>query len=629
MLNKNVNPSDIPENLKSILKLNGKSADTKRSLFMKAVSEDNRERLSVFFEKAKKENMNLFNYIYDRNISVIDMLLEDNKHADKTIMAKYKNEEDSDYIKIREEYWGSRIDYLKKNGFDLFSKEVIMISEKEDDFIVKQPESLFEILNNVSGSEQIQLMEAYFTDDEIQNVVNLVQEEKIEKDQLIEYMKNNITYYNENIMGSLCKALTDNHLLTEHFFKLPVYTIISLHEQGYVDFYEQMKKADSITPNIVKFSQAILESKFEGSRYTDFLLHLYETVNWNFEEINARIVCPTHQLLNCEYTEDQFSFIGRYSDSENSGINEYFCSYRKKIEHFQEKYPSLIFHFDLDKEIEFNRFACLTGLFIDYKNHVDNDINIKQKLSEMGIPVQDDIIYSSLCKVKSDSNSPYPQKARVWNSVSINNGMYNLSISPVLFKKIIDNFLSQEEIDGVCHKISALYNDLATDYDVKNEKIIYYAKKLSFFKFQEFINATPSLIVSELLEKKSTLLPNVVNALKESSSTAMIRYIGALNLHNQSFSDKSYSRFNIDSKKEATEELFFILLLVSYPFLKADEERTEKIKEDFYDMGLKLENRIAEKQQKKEFLDLLFDRLDLEKITQSVSPLQKRSMTRI
>lgn len=629
MLNKNIKLQDIPESLKSILRLNGKHHDTKRSMFMKAVYDDNREKLSVFFEKAKKENVNLFNYIYERNISVIDMLLEGNNPVHKKIMAKYKNEEDGDYIKIREEYWDSRINYLKEHGFNLFSKEVIMISEKENDYVVKQPESLFEILNNVSGGEQIELMEAYFTDDEIKNVINLVKEEKIEKDQLIEYIKNNISYYNDNIMGSLCKELTDNHLLTEHFFKLPVYTIISLHEQGYVDFYEQMKKADSITPDIVKFSQAILESKFEESRYTDFLLHLYETVNWSFEEINTRIVCPADQLLNCEYTEDQFGFIHRYSDSEYSGINEYFCSYREKIEHFQEKYPSLIFHFNLDKEIEFNRFACLTGLFIDYKNHVNNDIDIRKKLSEMGIPVQEDIIYSSLCKVKSDSDSPYPRRVGYFNSISRNNGMYNLSISPVLFNKMIDNFVSQKEIDGVCHKISTLYNNHETDYDVKNKKMISYAKKLSFVKFKEFINTTPSLIVSELLEKESTLLPEVVRALKESSSTEMIRYLGELHLHKKSLSDKSSIFFKFDQKKEETEELFLTLLLVSYPFLKDDVERIEKIKEDFYDMGLKLEHRIVKKQQKKEFLNLLFDRLDLEKITQSVSPLQKRSMTRI
>lgn len=631
MLNKKIKPEDVPESLKSILKLNGKNPSTKRSVFMKAVAEDNREKLSLLFEKAKKENVNLFNYIYDYNISVINMLLKENAHAHKTIMAKYKNEENGDYGAICKEHWDSRINYLKENGFDLFSLQLIKISEKEDNLTVKQPESLFEILNNVEQYDQSEFIRAYFTDNEIQNVVNLVKEEKIEKYQIVEYIKNNINYYNDNEAGALCKALVDNDLLTGHFFKLPVYTVLLLQEQGYVDFYAQLKKETIITSEIIKFSQKILESTFEGSLYSDFLIKLYEEVKWSFAEINSKIVCPSNQLLNCQYTEDQFTFISRYSDDVYATSNTFFYNYMKKIENFQEKYPSLIFHFNLDKEIEFNRFACLTGLFIDYKNHVNNDIDIRQKLSEMGIRVQEDIIYSSLCKVKSDSDSPYQKKGHSFNSWFRDNGMYNLSISPFLFSKIIDDFVSQQEIDGACGKISSACNNYDLDYDSKDEKIMYYVNKLSFVEFQKFINTVPSLIVSYLLKEKENeiLLPKVINALKENSSTEMIRYLGELNLHKKSLSEANSSFFNFDSQKEETEDLFQALLLVSYEFLKDDEERIEKMKKDFDEMGLKIENRVVTKLQKNEFLNLFFERLDLEKITQSVLPLSRKVMNRI
>lgn len=593
---------EIPKNIKKALKLNGKYWHSKKSAFMKAIAEDNKEKLDVFFNEAESENINLFSCIYESDISVIRALSDENFSKVKNINKYGVVDAELDIYKQKEIYNQKRMDYLKSNGFNLFSQKTLnIITEESEENNILFSENLFKIMMK-NNDNYGYLVEYYFNEAEIRNVVELVKKEEIDAKDLVEMINHYYGYsFRRKNIELLCVELAKNDLLIGEYFNLKSGIILDLNKNGSIDLYEELKKEKKISSFSYKIRKLL-----EISLDKDFIIKMYEKSHIPFEKINE-IFCPGEALLNKRHFEEQLSFITRYNNNFRNDESSSFNIYMTNIIGFENKYPTFCFDFKIQKEIMFNRYVCFIGMLHDYNETMNAEINVIEKLSAMNIKNKKPMLLSLFGE--SQNENIYQSENRF--EVGSDNDMYNADISLTNFKKIIDNYISPKELNDNAKEIFTRYQDLnRVSFKDKYEKLYIYVNKLSGKIFSDFVTENEYLLIKMLTIKNSTLFPRALPFLGETHFKNISRYL-ANEIIGERSSELHHNRFRYREEKKAKEELFVKIMQENYAFLK--DEKVNDLLEDMKIFGDSLKKSPQYKKSRDEFLNLFFEKLDLEK----------------
>lgn len=524
-----------------ILKLNKKG---NANQFTKAIQNQDKNKLDNFFELAKKENINLFQYHTNQGGNF------------QALRKSCLNMRDSvDY-----ENWFS---YLSQNGFNLFDNTIIYIDGT-------QPIEVNEYLYGIFYNNLTSYNKTYFSFEAFAS--HLL---KFEEKNFYESQDHSMFIKTFNISKEFRERSSFNYfsvkpfldrfqhkLLTTTFFDIDFFNLHSGRTQ--VFFFENCKdimllkaknnfRVKNYSNNIFNYIIGYLDDRlFRRKNYFDLITEIIKKTEIPFDILNNYIICNENLFNEYKYQNKNINF---YSFTEISDpTNKQFVNYLNSVIQLQKE-NNIQFSFPNNFKINPEHLINL----IDSINKEENQDNLVNEMKKLNIDVDHNQPFGYIKFLFDSYNRTY------FLNGSLNN--FPTCCSYKTFKIIFKHYIKENDLNTTFpyileHYLTKNYED-ADNFNLAAQKTSLLLSKVNdecFNIFREYFNSF------EYREK-------LIQVLFYTKDETLVRFLKRQNgsLLNQLYSKEYANNSSLDSISSEEKQLCKRILKMEVPSYQENE----------------------------------------------------------